>query len=120
MQYHNHPNSLIKFKNIYYYFKFCKCNEFFDDCLPFCTASQQRTPIKIRGRRSGSAGPHKLYSDMMLKCLESLHCIMTSKDLHFLQEDNLCVYMEIQRLPCTGSLAVTLYREQAYACHGGL
>lgn len=54
---HNHPFSLVKPKQIYYHFEFCKCNEFFDErcSAAFCPASQQRAPIKIRGRRSGSA-----------------------------------------------------------------
>ena len=38
-------------------------------------------------------------SDMMLGCLESPTCLMTLKDLHFPQADNLCAYMVIQRTP---------------------
>ena len=59
----NHPFSLVKPKQIYYHFEFCKCNEFFDErrSAAFYPASQQRAPIKIRGRRSGSAWSHKLY-----------------------------------------------------------
>ena len=60
---HNHPFSLVKLKQTYYYFQFCKSNEFFDErrSAAFYPASQQRAPIKIRERRSGSAWSHKLY-----------------------------------------------------------
>ena len=58
---HNHPFSLVKPKQIYYHFEFCKCNEFFDErrSAAFYPASQQRNGR--RGRRSGSAWSHKLY-----------------------------------------------------------
>ena len=56
---HNHPFSLVKLKQLSYYFEFCKCNEFFDErrSAAFYPASQQlqRAPIKIRERSSGSA-----------------------------------------------------------------
>ena len=36
-------------------------------------------------------------SNMMRKCLESLTCLMNLKDLHFPQEDNLCVHTYFEK-----------------------
>ena len=106
---HNHPFSLVKLKQTYYYFQFCKSNEFFDER---CSAVFVLPLNKEHQLRSGEGGQEVLdqtnciyvlsslqrVSDMMLGCLESLTCLMTLKD--FPQADNVCLYMVFQRTLC--------------------
>lgn len=108
---HNHPFSLVKLKQTYYYFQFCKSNEFFDErrsavfVLPLNKEHQLRSGEGGQEVHDHTSCIYVLsslqrVSDMMLGCLESLTCLITLNDLHFPQADSLCVYMVIQRTLC--------------------
>ena len=100
---HNHPFSLVKLKQTYYYFQFCKSNEFFDErrsavfVLPLNKEHQLRSGEGGQEVHDHTSCIYVLsslqrVSDMMLGCLESLTCLITLSDLHFPQADSLCVY----------------------------